>query len=222
LTLSDPAAAILTGDLLGSTRAAPADLEAAIDLLAATADEIAAWMPEAPGPSFTRYRGDGWQLHVAVPALALRALLFLIARLRAADIGLGTRAAIGIGEVASLGTESLADARGPAFEASGRALDAIGPTRRLAIEGEGVTPWQHIIVDLLDERSARWTRPQAEAMHLALALRAPELRSDEPTLAEMAATLDITAQAVNYRLTGAGAPAIRRTLRSWEEVFGDA
>jgi hypothetical protein len=77
-------------------------------------------------------------------------------------------------------------------------------------------------VDLLDERSARWTRPQAEAMHLALALRAPELRSDEPTLAEMAATLDITAQAVNYRLTGAGAPAIRRSLRSWEEVFGDA
>ncbi len=174
-------------------------------------------MPDAPGPRFTRYRGDGWQLHVAVPALALRALLFLIARLRAADIGLGTRAAIGIGEVASLGTESLADARGPAFEASGRALDAMGRTRRLAIEGEGVTPWQRIIVDLLDERSARWTRPQAEAMHLALALR-----PDEPTLAEMAATLDITAQAVNYRLTGAGAPAIRRTLRSWEEEFGDA
>jgi hypothetical protein len=220
--VSAPAAAILTGDLIGSTRAAPADLEAAIDLLAATADEIAAWMPEAPGPRFTRYRGDGWQLHVAVPALALRALLFLIARLRAADIGLGTRAAIGIGEVASLGTESLADARGPAFEASGRALDAIGRTRRLAIEGEGVTPWQQIIVDLLDERSARWTRPQAEAMHLALALRAPEQRSDEPTLAEMAATLDISAQAVNYRLTGAGAPAIRRSLRSWEEVFGDA
>jgi len=210
-------AAILTGDLIGSTRAAPADLEAAIDLLAATADEIAAWMPDAPGPRFTRYRGDGWQLHVAVPALALRALLFLIARLRAADIGLGTRAAIGIGEVASLGTESLADARGPAFEASGRALDAMGRTRRLAIEGEGVTPWQRIIVDLLDERSARWTRPQAEAVHLALALR-----PDEPTLAEMAATLDITAQAVNYRLTGAGAPAIRRTLRSWEEAFGDA
>jgi hypothetical protein len=98
----------------------------------------------------------------------------------------------------------------------------MGRTRRLAIEGEGVTPWQHIIVDLLDERSARWTRPQAEAMHLALALRPPEQRSDEPTLAEMAATLDITAQAVNYRLTGAGAPAIRRTLRSWEEAFGDA
>lgn len=213
----EPAAAILTGDLIGSTRADPADLEAAIDLLAATAEEIAAWMPDAPGPRFTRYRGDGWQLHVAVPALALRALLFLIARLRAADIGLGTRAAIGIGEAASLGTDSLADARGPAFEASGRALDAIGRTRRLAIEGEGVTPWQRIIVDLLDERTARWTRPQAEAMHLALALR-----PDEPTLAEMAATLDITAQAVNYRLTGAGAPAIRRTLRSWEEVFGDA
>lgn len=212
-------AAILTGDLIGSTRAAPAALEAAIELLAAAADEIAGWMPEALGrdPRFTRYRGDGWQMHVADPALALRALLFLVARLRAADNGLGTRAAIGIGAVESLGTASLADARGPAFEASGRALDAIGRGRRLAIEGEDVTPWQRIILDLLDERSARWTKPQAEAMHLALALQ-PE----EPTLAEMAATLDITAQAVNYRLTGAGAPAIRRSLRGWEEAFGDA
>jgi hypothetical protein len=212
-------AAILTGDLIGSTQAAPADLEAAIDVLAATAEEIATWMPGASAfrPRFTRYRGDGWQMHVAEPALALRALLFLVAKLRAADIGLGTRAAIGIGAIASLGTDSLADARGPAFEASGRALDAIGRTRRMAIEGERVTPWQRIIVDLLDERSARWTKPQAEAMHLALAPR-----PDEPTLAEMASTLDITAQAVNYRLTGAGAPAIRRSLRSWEESFGDA
>ena len=208
--------AILTGDLIGSTRAAPAALEAAIELMAATAEEVAAWMPPARA-RFTRYRGDGWQMHVADPALALRALLFLIARLRAADLGLGTRAAIGIGKVTSLGTDSLADARGPALEASGRALDAMGRTRRRAIEGEGVTPWQRIIVDLLDERSARWTKPQAEAMHLAL-VRHPE----EPTLAEMAARLDISAQAVNYRLTGAGAPAIRRSLRSWEEAFGDA
>ncbi len=209
--------AILTGDLIGSTRAAPAELEAAIDLLAAAAGEISAWMPSLPDPRFTRFRGDGWQMHVAEPALALRALLFLVARLRAAGLGLATRAAIGIGAADSLGTDSLADARGPAFEASGRALDAMGRTRRLMIEGDGVTALHRIIVDLLDERSSRWTQPQAEAMHLALALH-PE----EPTLAEIAARLDISAQAVNYRLTGAGAPAIRRSLRAWEEAQADA
>ena len=51
-------------------------------------------------------------------------------------------------------------------------------------------------------------------MHLAL-----PLRQDEPTLAEIAAQLGISAQAVNYRLSGAGAPAIRRSLRAWEDSF---
>ena len=210
-------AANLTGDLIGSTSAAPADVEAAIDLLAETAGGIAGWMPQSPrrDPKFTRFRGDGWQMHVAQPTLALRALLFLIARLRAADLGRATRAAIGIGEGASLGTTSLADARGAAFEASGRALDDIGRSRRLAIEGEGVTPLHRIVVDLLDERSTRWTRQQAEAMYLAL-------QPEEPTLAEIAAPLAISAQAVNYRLTGAGHPAIRRSLRAWEEESRDA
>jgi hypothetical protein len=209
--------AVLTGDLIGSTKAAPAALEDAIDLLAGTAREITDWVPGPSESRFTRYRGDGWQMHVADPGFALRAVLLLSARLRAADLGLATRAAIGIGPVESLGTASLADARGPAFEASGRALDHMARTRRLAIEGEGVTALHRIVVDLLDERTDRWTRQQAEAMYLAL-----PLRKDEPTLAELAAPLGITAQAVNYRLSGAGAPAIRRSLRAWEETFARA
>jgi hypothetical protein len=206
--------AVLTGDLIGSTKAAPASLEHAIDLLADTAGAVAGWLPPGEDTRFTRYRGDGWQMVVAEPGLALRAVLLLSARLRAADLGLATRAAIGIGAVESLGSGSLADARGPAFEASGRALDHMARTRRLAIEGEGVTALHRIVVDLLDERTERWTRQQAEAMQLAL-----PLHKDEPTLAEIAAPLGISAQAVNYRLSGAGAPAIRRSLRAWEDTF---
>lgn len=206
-------AAVLTGDLIGSTKVEPAALERAIDLLAETARELTGWAPPSPDPRFTRYRGDGWQMVVAEPGLALRAVLMLSASLRAADLGLATRAAIGIGAVESLGTASLADARGVAFEASGRGLDHMARTRRLAIEGEGVTALHRIVVDLLDERTERWTRQQAEAMHLAL-----PLRQDEPTLAEIAAQLGISAQAVNYRLSGAGAPAIRRSLRAWEDA----
>jgi hypothetical protein len=204
-------AAILTGDLIGSTRVAPSALEAAMGLLAEAAREVSAWT-SGPDSRFTRYRGDGWQMHVAEPGRALRAALFLAARLRAADLGLATRAAIGVGRIDSLGTASLADARGPAFEASGRALDRMGRARRLAIEGDGITALHRIVVDLLDERTTRWTRQQAEAM-------APALSPDEPTLAEIAVPLGISAQAVNYRLAGAGAPAIRRALRGWEEAW---
>lgn len=213
--MSDKArAAVLTGDLIGSTKAGPKTLQRAVDLLAETASEITEWSPPCPDPRFTRYRGDGWQLVVAEPGVALRTVLLLSARLRAADLGLATRAAIGVGAVESLGTSSLADARGAAFEASGRALDHMPRTRRLAIDGEGITALHRIIVDLLDERSERWTRQQAEAMRLAL-----KLGKDEATLAELAAPLGISAQAVNYRLSGAGAPAIRRSLRAWEESF---
>src|SRR5690606_33341086 len=88
-------AAILTGDLVGSTEKPVAALEQAMQALAETARGISAWT--GADTRFTRYRGDGWQIYVAVPGLGLRAALTIIARLRAADAGLATRAAIGIG-----------------------------------------------------------------------------------------------------------------------------
>ena len=206
-----PAAAVVTGDLIGSTRATPGALERAMEVLAAVAGEIAAWPPGAD-TRFTRFRGDGWQILVADAALGLRAALLAIARLRAAGAGLATRAAIGIGRVDSIGTASLADARGPAFEASGRALDAMSRAHRLAIDGEGVAPLHHAVVDLLDERAGRWTPQQAEATALYLA-------PGNPTNAAIAPRLGISPQAVNYRLTGAGAPAARRALALWEEAW---
>jgi hypothetical protein len=205
-----PAAAVVTGDLIGSTRATPGALERAMEVLAAAAGEIAAW-PPAADTRFTRFRGDGWQILVADAALGLRAALLAIARLRAAGAGLATRAAIGVGRVDSTGTENLADARGPAFEASGHALDAMSRGHRLAIDGEGVGPLHRAVVELLGERATRWTPQQAEAT-------AFYLRPGDPTNATIAAELGITPQAVNYRLTGAGAPAIRRALDFWEDA----
>lgn len=204
-------AAVLTGDLIGSTEAGPGALEDAMDILADAARDISAWTPGAD-TRFTRFRGDGWQMHVAEPGIALRAAIAVVARLRAVKLGLSTRAAIGIGGVDSLGTDSLADARGPAFEASGRALDAMGKSRTMAIDGEGVTALHRIVVDLLADRARHWTPEQAEATAL-------YLHPQNPTLADIAPTLGITPQAVNYRLTGAGAPAIRRALKAWEEEF---
>ena len=139
-------AAVLTGDLIGSTKVEPAALERAIDLLAETARELTGWAPPSPDPRFTRYRGDGWQMVVAEPGLALRAVLMLSASLRAADLGLATRAAIGIGAVESLGTASLADARGVAFEASGRGLDHMARVQRvLDVDDPVLLPARHFL-----------------------------------------------------------------------------
>lgn len=208
-------ASVLTGDLVGSTKAAPTSTETAMDLLAETGAEVAAWMSGTPSPRFTRFRGDGWQMLVTDPGFALRAALLLTARLRAADLDLATRIAIGVGGIDSLGNASLADARGSAFEASGRTLDHMARTRRLAIEGDGITSLHRIIVELLDEIATHWTRQQAEATAL-------YLHTDNPTLEQIATKLGISAQAVNYRLSGAGAAAIRRALKTWEEAFDPA
>lgn len=213
-------AAILTGDMIGSTDAGAVAVDTAMALLSVEAAKISAWPPISDRSSdqntrFTRFRGDGWQIHIAEAALGLRATLILIARLRAAKTGLATRVAIGIGSVDSLGSTSLADARGAAFTASGQALDAMGKSHRLTAAGDGITDLHRAVLDLIDERSARWTPEQAEAMALALPAAAP-------TLAAIATQLGISPQAVNYRLAGAGSTAIRRTLTIWEASFGPA
>lgn len=206
--------AVLTGDLIGSTEAPPAVLEATMAQLAEGAEEVAGWTrPE--GTHFTRYRGDGWQMAVAEPALALRAALLLLARLRAGRGLLDSRIAIGIGPAESLGTADLSDARGGAFEASGRGLDGMGRQRQLAVAGQGVTALHEVIVDLLEEHARHWTREQAEAAAL-------WLDPGNPTLADVAPRLGISPQAVNYRLTGGSVQAIRRALAGWEAGFAAA
>ncbi len=203
----DMTIAVLTGDIVGSTRA-PDALERTMTLVAATAAQVGRW--GAP-TRFTRYRGDGWQMAVAEPGQALRVALLLVAGLRAAGAQ-ETRIAIGVGAAQSMGTGSLADARGEAFERSGRALDAMPAKGRLCIDGAGLTALHPIVVEMAADRAARWTKPQAEAM-------LSYLQPEAPTLEAIARPLDVTTQSVGDRVQAAGGPVIRRLLRQWEDAF---
>lgn len=207
--------AILTGDLIGSTKADPAAVEQAMTVLATTAGEVSAWQADGADTRFTRFRGDGWQMMLTDPALALRAAVTLIARLRASETGLDTRLAVGIGQIDRPGSDDLSDAAGPAFERSGRALDAMKRGDRMAIEGLAPARLQRSLLALIDERLTRWTPEQAEAAALSL-------RPDSPTLSEIGAKLGISPQAVSYRLTAAGVPRLRQVLRDWEDEVNDS
>lgn len=199
--------AVLTGDMIAST-AAPDRLQAAMSVLAQATEEFAAFSPLPP--RFTRFRGDGWQC--VVPAgMALRAAMVVTARLRAADTGLRTRIAIGIGRVETLGSRDLADAAGPAFTVSGRALDDMARGRIWAVAGE-VAPWHDALIALGEWHSARWSREQAEAMAIALT-------TDDATQSQIAKSLNITRQAWQARLSGAGYAAWRPALRAFESGF---
>lgn len=203
--------AVLTGDLIGSTQAGADAVKASMTVIVNTAREIGHW-PKGKDTRFTRSRGDAWQLVIQEPADCLRAALMLQARLRAWPEGIPTRISIGIGRVHSLGTDSLADAEGPAFIASGQGLDQMGKSQRLVVFFGRLTPFLQSVASLADELARRWTREQAQAMGLAL-------QPHDPTLEEMAPQLEISKQAVNYRLTGAGLRAIRLALRGWEDGF---
>lgn len=199
-------AAILTGDLIGSTEAAPEALEASMARLAGAAAEIGHW--HAGSPRFTRFRGDGWQF-CTHPNMSLRAVLYLHACLRAPEGLLETRISVGLGPVESLGTANLSDAQGPAFAASGHALDAMPRTRRFAIAGPATDARDSIIVHLIEEIARRWTRPQAAVAALVLA-------PPTPTLAEAGRILGITSQAVNYRMWSGGVQSLRDAITAWE------
>lgn len=203
-------AAILTGDLIASTGAEPAKLQATMVRLAEASAEIARW--QGTGARFTRFRGDGWQLRTD-PGLALRAVTYIHACLRAAEGLLGTRIAIGLGPVDSLGSADLSDARGEAFAASGRALDTLR-LRQFAIAGPGTDARDKIILQLIEDIVLRWTRPQAAAA--ALALNLPAM-----TLEESGARLGISPQAVSYRLSAGGVQSLRDAIRDWEHLRGE-
>lgn len=164
--------AALTGDLVGSTQLPPARSRGAMASLKAAADAFAGRHPGAVVGSMDTFRHDSWQLLLGVPALALRAALYLrtvLKRESDADIKYDTRVSIGIGEVEWISRQRISDSRGPAFTRSGKGLDAMG-SRCFALDaGEadsgGMAALANAAVPLLDCVVGDWTPAESRAVH---------------------------------------------------------
>ncbi len=205
--------AILTGDLIGSTAATPEAVERSMRIIADCARDI------GERTNFTRYRGDGWQMRVVQPGDCLWACLLILARLRADDLALGCRIAVGIDEEFKPDASDLSTAMGPAFTASGRALDQMKPGALLALAGKSpkhhegpkdthktaenvkIDTFRKLAFTVAAELAGRWTGGQAEAVALKLHPDSPanERLSNET----VAKRLGITRQAVDARLKSA-------------------
>lgn len=206
--------AVLTGDLVASTAAEGQAVEGAIEALRTAAHILSAWLGH--DTRFSRFRGDGWQLYVERPGMALRATLYLLARLRASEAGLATRLALALGPYDRLGETGLSGASGLVFEQSGHALDAMRSKERIAFDTpmfgaapSELGPWQGAVVTLAHWQASRWSREQAEAIALAL-------DPINPTQDQIAQSLGITRQAVQARLKGAGLAALQPALAAFE------
>ncbi|KZY40123.1 hypothetical protein A3731_01645 [Roseovarius sp. HI0049] len=199
--------AVFTGDLIGSRGVSAAAVDSAMDSLKSAAHAL----ENANGFSarFTRHRGDGWQILLPDPRLCLHAYLALSATLRAADTGLATRIAIGLGAVDFPGTTDLSDASGNAFVISGDLLESLD-TDTAAIDGPGITDWQRAVIQLADWIVTGWTAQQAEAVALTL------LDTTHTTNADRARTLGISRQAFEARLKGSGLSAFTHARQAFK------
>ncbi len=206
-----PDIAILTGDLIGSTRKRPEQVEAAwAALRQIMADVLGTVMDD---PRLTRFRGDGWQVKLP-PRFALRGLLMISAALKAAHTGLDTRVSLAIAPYDDLGNGDLNAASGPVFTLSGRNLDAMTRLSRnlvFAAPGDPAERWKNATLHLAWAQAARWSPPQAEVMAHALMLPPPRQE-------DMAARLRLTRQAVQARLASAGFAALGPALAAFEET----
>ncbi len=193
--------AVLTGDIVKSSALSRDEREALFAGLRAGAAALEVLQGEAP--RFERFSGDSWQM-LAAPRFALRACLIMRAFIRQESKAFETRISVGIGAVEPLSNEGLGASDGPAFQASGRGLQALKGAQYFNIN----TPDLSIFI-LSDEISKRWT--QAQARVLAYALMLPR-----PTQEAVAGKIGISQQSVRNHLTAAGEPALQAALADVE------
>lgn len=203
--------AVLTGDIVRSTRVGADRLDAAMAALARGADRLAR-LQGAP-TRFTRARGDGWQMVLTDPRLSLRAVFLLAAELKAASDGLSTRISVATGSGSLPALPAGADlnaASGDAFTLSGRQLDAMPGGQTLAYaETAGEDAPARAAFALAQPLISRWTAAQARAV-------AAMLDRPPPTQTEAAAGLGIARQSLQDALASAGHPAIEAALDAME------
>lgn len=193
--------AVLTGDIIGSTQMSPEELERAFDALSASAEVQADWHGE--DLHFTRQRGDGWQVRLARPELALRSALAFRAALRCEGKEFSTFMAVAEGEAGPVppGVD-LNKSSDQVFVESGRYLDQMknfAKPLELAHTALGKTSAAFVLADNI---SQGWTPAQAAAI---LPLLKP---GNKVTYSDVAQFLGKSRQAVSKSLDGAGFHAI--------------
>lgn len=167
--------AVLTGDLVKSSRLTSADSKSAMACLKRASAEIVQQHPASVVGRIDTFRHDSWQLLLGQAALAFRIAVFLRAALKMesdANTKYDTRVSIGIGTVELISKRRISDSRGPAFTNSGKGLDGLdGQRLALSTGDDQPVPWNGIkngIVPLLDCVVGDWTPTESRAVYGAM------------------------------------------------------
>jgi hypothetical protein len=159
--------AVLTGDLIGSSRFTIEERE---EILSILKDSFRIISPDIIESPFGIFRGDSFQGVLSRPDEALKAALIirtsLLSKFKEKRPRLDARIAIGIGTIGYL-SDQAGEGDGEAFRNSGPELDKMKKGEQNSII---ITPWTEINEELqtecalLDAIIQRWTKEQAEAI----------------------------------------------------------
>jgi hypothetical protein len=212
--------AVLTGDVIKSSRLPPAQLESVRSSLISAVDTARGWKRGLVRGKPEFFRGDAWQLLLTDTAMALRVGVFLRASLLSRGLA-DSRVAIGLGEVEEISHERVSLSTGQAFVLSGKALDRMTLYSNMTIEvPKSVGPlsgWLSVASHLCDSLVGQWTTRQAELVRAAVNPKEPDSGKIGQSLKPA-----VSKQAVAKGLSGANWYVIREAIRVFEETSWDA
>ena len=207
--------AVITGDLIDSTKYTPQELDSILDTLKREFEDF----KSSYESDFKIFRGDSFQGVVIDPTLALYFVLAIKTAINKINIqnekisGLSDfRIAIGIGTI-NLKRESILESNGEAFQFSGKALDTMkGDYPRLLIKtaDSNLNDEFNVHFSFLDSVTSKWSRASAEVVYyLHKGLKEKEI----------AKKIGINQSAVNHRKKAANWDSIALLLKRYKTVM---
>lgn len=203
--------AVLTGDIVGSTKLAAGELPALFDAIRSCVADVARQVPVRLIGTFCVVQGDRWQLTLSPPRYAARFMVLIAAAARMRSVT--TRIALGTGEADRIVIANITESTGEAFTLSGRGLalleTAVYKKHYWIIDGKNISAYQKLLFDFLGIRAAAWTCGQAEAV---------VLMTQDCSREKIGEELHIARQNVGKRLNAAQWSFFRRMIELEETM----
>ncbi len=211
--------AVLTGDIVKSSRMSPADLKRLPGVLTAIFKSIdKLCKPKNFNTQFSIFRGDSFQV-ICEPACALKAWLLIRAGLRAAypaplSKSVDARIGIAIGKVNHL-AKNITESSGEAFLLSGRLLEELKLSRltRFASENKRTNQEWNVSFMLADDIIRRWTTSQCLMLPFLL---------QPMNQAEIAEATETRQPTITAKINAMGWSAIEQWLHYFDEIIMNA
>jgi len=165
---------VITGDFIGFSDLPASVREEMYFVLKNCGAELSSAFPGMMPYELDVFRGDGWQILIADPALSLRAALYLRAGIKAHAPArhIDSRLAIGVGPIDYVPDNRVSAGDGLAFRLSGKLIEQMNSsksgTMRFSMNGWDQTPLVDGLVRMAGVFADLWTTKQALAMTGAL------------------------------------------------------